>query len=48
MPLWYVVRGGEIWAWTYAKSQKVHNLEREATGPPSRSRTGRTTASYGG
>ncbi len=21
MPLWYVVREGEIWAWTFAKSQ---------------------------
>jgi general stress protein 26 len=30
MPLWYVVRDGECWAWTYAKSQKVVNLEREA------------------
>ena len=30
MPLWYVVRHGECWAWTYAKSQKVRNLEREA------------------
>jgi nitroimidazol reductase NimA-like FMN-containing flavoprotein (pyridoxamine 5'-phosphate oxidase superfamily) len=29
MPLWYVVRGGEIWVWTYAKSQKVKNLERD-------------------
>jgi general stress protein 26 len=29
MPLWYVVRAGEIWAWTYAKSQKVRNLERD-------------------
>jgi general stress protein 26 len=29
MPLWYVVRGQEIWAWTYAKSQKVRNLERD-------------------
>jgi PPOX class probable F420-dependent enzyme len=29
MPLWYVVRGDDIWAWTYAKSQKVRNLERE-------------------
>jgi PPOX class probable F420-dependent enzyme len=29
MPLWYVVRGGEIWIWTYAKSQKVRNLERD-------------------
>jgi PPOX class probable F420-dependent enzyme len=29
MPLWYVMRGEEIWAWTYAKSQKVRNLERD-------------------
>lgn len=29
MPLWYVVRGGELWSWTYAKSQKVRNLERD-------------------
>ena len=29
MPLWYVVRDGRIWAWTYAKSQKVRNLERD-------------------
>lgn len=29
MPLWYVVRDGEIWVWTYAKSQKVRNLERD-------------------
>ena len=36
MPLWYVVRAtgdGEapqVWAWTFAKSQKVRNLERDA------------------
>ena len=30
MPLWFVVRDGEIWAWTYAASQKVKNLERDA------------------
>ena len=30
MPLWYVVRDGEVWAWRYAKSQKVRNLERDA------------------
>jgi PPOX class probable F420-dependent enzyme len=30
MPLWYVLRGGELWAWTYAKSQKARNLERDA------------------
>ena len=30
MPLWYVVRAGDIWAWTYAKSQKARNLERDA------------------
>ena len=29
MPLWYVVRDGELWAWTYAKSQKVRNLQRD-------------------
>ena len=30
MPLWFVVRDGDIWAWTFAKSQKVKNLERDA------------------
>jgi Pyridoxamine 5'-phosphate oxidase len=36
MPLWYVVRptgdgdAGQVWAWTFAKSQKVRNLERDA------------------
>ena len=29
MPLWYVVRDGTLWSWTYAKSQKVKNLERD-------------------
>ena len=29
MPLWYVLRGGQLWGWTYAKSQKVRNLERD-------------------
>jgi PPOX class probable F420-dependent enzyme len=29
MPLWYVPRDGVIWIWTYAKSQKVKNLERD-------------------
>lgn len=29
MPLWYLVRGDDVWAWTYAKSQKVRNLERD-------------------
>jgi len=29
MPLWYVPRDAEIWIWTYAKSQKVKNLERD-------------------
>jgi hypothetical protein len=35
MPLWYVLRdapagdpGPRVWAWTYAASQKVRNLER--------------------
>jgi pyridoxamine 5'-phosphate oxidase-like protein len=30
MPLWFVVRDETIWAWTFAKSQKVKNLERDA------------------
>jgi PPOX class probable F420-dependent enzyme len=30
MPLWYTVRDGELWSWTYARSQKVRNLERNA------------------
>ncbi len=29
MPLWYVVREGRLWSWTYAKSQKTRNLERD-------------------
>jgi len=29
MPMWFTVREGEIWVWTYAKSQKVRNLERD-------------------
>jgi PPOX class probable F420-dependent enzyme len=29
MPLWYVIRAGELWAWTYRKSQKVVNLRRD-------------------
>ena len=29
MPLWYVRRGEDLWAWTYAKSQKVRNLDRD-------------------
>ncbi len=29
MPLWYVLRGDELWAWTFAKSQKIRNLERD-------------------
>jgi nitroimidazol reductase NimA-like FMN-containing flavoprotein (pyridoxamine 5'-phosphate oxidase superfamily) len=29
MPLFYTVRAAEIWAWTYGKSQKVRNLERD-------------------
>jgi PPOX class probable F420-dependent enzyme len=29
MPLWFVVRDGRVWAWTYARSQKVKNLERD-------------------
>lgn len=29
MPLWYLVRDGHILAWTFRKSQKVKNLERD-------------------
>ena len=29
MPLWYVVRDGRLWSWTYAKAQKTRNLERD-------------------
>lgn len=29
MPLWYIVRERQIWVWTYRKSQKVRNLERD-------------------
>ena len=29
MPLWYAVDGVEMRAWTYAKSQKAKNLERD-------------------
>jgi PPOX class probable F420-dependent enzyme len=29
MPMWFVPRAGEVWIWTYAKSQKVRNLERD-------------------
>src|SRR3954465_2374264 len=39
MPLWYVVRetgpdgAPELWAWTFAKSQKMRNIERDARAP---------------
>jgi PPOX class probable F420-dependent enzyme len=29
MPLWYVPREDDIWIYTFAKSQKVKNLERD-------------------
>jgi PPOX class probable F420-dependent enzyme len=29
MPLWYVPRDGVVWIYTYGKSQKVVNLERD-------------------
>jgi len=29
MPLWYVPEGTELISWTYAKSQKAKNLERD-------------------
>ncbi len=30
MPLWYLVEDGRILAWTFRKSQKVKNLERDS------------------
>ena len=30
MPLWFLPRDDGIWGWTYAKSQKAKNLERDA------------------
>lgn len=29
MPLWYIVENGKIRSWTFRKSQKVKNLERD-------------------
>jgi len=29
MPLWYLVRDGNIFTWTFRKAQKVKNLERD-------------------
>jgi PPOX class probable F420-dependent enzyme len=29
MPMWFLLRDDEVWVWTYAKSQKVRNLERD-------------------
>jgi PPOX class probable F420-dependent enzyme len=29
MPMWFVLRDGELWVWSYAKAQKVRNLERD-------------------
>ncbi len=29
MPMWFTVRDGELWVWSYAKAQKVKNLERD-------------------
>lgn len=29
MPLWYVERDGDLWAWTFGRSQKARNLERD-------------------
>ena len=29
IPMWFVPRLGEVWIWTYAKSQKVRNLGRD-------------------
>ena len=30
VPLWYVAEGAQLRGWTYAKSQKAKNLERDA------------------
>ena len=40
MPLWYVVRDGTLWAWTYGKSQKV----RQPAPRPARDTAGREPA----
>ncbi len=29
MPLWYVMRDTEMWSWTFRKTQKARNLERD-------------------
>jgi PPOX class probable F420-dependent enzyme len=29
MPMWYVLRDADLWVWSYAKAQKVRNLERD-------------------
>jgi PPOX class probable F420-dependent enzyme len=29
LPMWFVMRGTDLCVWTYAKSQKVRNLERD-------------------
>jgi PPOX class probable F420-dependent enzyme len=29
MPLWFTTRDDDVWAWTFGKSQKVRNLERD-------------------
>ena len=47
MPLWYVPREGEIWVYTYAKSQKVRNLERDPE-PPLLLGPGTNTVSFAG
>ena len=45
MPLWYVPEGTDLVAWTYAKSQKAKNLERDPRAPRSASRTASATTS---
>ena len=40
MPLWYVIRDGELWAWTYAKSQKVAQPRARPRAARCRSRPG--------
>ena len=55
MPLWYVLRephrrgadggGPRLWAWTYAASQKVRNLERDPARNAASSRRASSTRS---
>ena len=39
VPLWFVVEGDELIGWTYAKSQKARNLERDPRADRDRGRS---------